>query len=441
MNPNMAKRDAPTGVSYGFILNNIKLFNKFERMSEMLGKFYATQALRPIGRYHTYYSGYRTELDYTRFTRFLFPTEHWNEPLPFVNGFGKDHHSGVFKGYTFSLAPSTRETIRLYRRCVLPKSLWLPPHLRPYAADWDAFGLEVIVAIDNASDLTSYGASLMFLVNGTVILRMPARKGDLKGGIERGNLTVEQMHISSRSGYVPSMFSGLDPRYKAQRMKAKLSADATVAQAEDELVPFLMEYNDMPHPTLKKRRCLVHRDSQELAPLILPCGLTQLRTTFALTFRVKLLREGVECDGLKFNSKALGEAFHNYTGYVIVKMDPDDIRTVLVLIPGFDDPVEASLTTFDFDFPISLELVKVLLDRIAAKHPDDETWMQDVNYEVHAELDRLQSKPPSRTPGRTVATDAQAASHAAAAPPAPVPAPRTLPSLEELLRGSELPDE
>jgi hypothetical protein len=432
--------DAVAAVSYSYIRENLKLYNKFEVMAAMLGKHFATQELRPIGRLHSHFAGIRTELDYTKYAEFLFPTDGWNEPLMYYTGIGIDDHSGVAKGFVRALAPSTRETVRLYRRCVLPKSMWLPAHLRHVAAEWDAFGLEVIVAIDNAPDFTSHGASLMFLVNGTIILRMPVKRGDLKGSVERTIQTVEQQHISAQSGFVASEYAGLDERYKQQRLRAMLKASRTVAQAEADFVPYLIEFNDSPHPTLRKSRSRVFRDSQERFPLLLPCGRSQIRSNFALTYNPKLLREGVQVEELKYNSKALNEAFLTYSGKVIVKVDPDDIRSVLVLVPNRAEPIEAYLTTLDIDFPLSLELVKVLFARIAAKHPGDTSWMSDPEHELLTELNVLQSGPPTRTEGKTVATDAAAAAHAAAAPPVAPPPSRPVPSLEELLRGSQLDD-
>lgn len=433
---------APSRVSYSFIRANIKLFNKFEVLSRLVGKTFATQQLRPIGRLHSHFAGVRTELDYTRFGRFLFPNEHWNQPLFYYTGFGMDDHSGVVKGYVTALAPSTRETVRLYRRCVLPKSMWLPAHLRHLAAQWDAYGLEVIVAIDNASDFTSYGASLMFLVNGTIILRMPVKRGDLKGSIERLIRTVEDQHISTQSGYVARAYVGFDDRYSQVRMKAMLAADETVAQAEDKLAHYLVErLNQAPHPQFGKPKIHVFRESQERYPLIMPCGMNHIRTTFALTYSVGLSREGVEVEGFKFNSRELFEAFLRFNGKVIVKLDPDDIRTVLVLVPGAADPIPAAMTTLDLNFACSLELAKAILTRVATRHPGDDSWMLDINHEFLMELDRLQSKPVEPTLGKSTAHDATAAAHASRAPAtAPTTAPPR-PRLSDLLQGSELGDD
>lgn len=438
----MSKRDLENTTSYSFVMNELKSVNKFEQLQAMVGSLMAKQAIRPIGRLHSPYYGYRTEVDYTKYARFLFPTERWSEPIMYYTGFGSDDYCSVVKGFITTVAPTTRSTVRLYRNCVLPASMWLPAHLQHFARRWDAFGLEVIVAIDNASDFTSHGVSLMFLINGVIILRMPLASGDLKGTIERINQTIETECISAKSGYVPQDFAGLDPRYKAQRKKALFAADSTVLQHDAMLCEYLQDYNDSPHPQYRSSRNLVMRESLQMAPVILPTGLHNIRATFALTYSVKLLREGVQVERLKFNSRELGEAFRRHSGRVIVKLDPDDVRHVLVLVPHQIAPIEASLTTFALDFKVSLELLNVLLDRVGLDVEDVDPWPEDVIYNVLDELSDLQTKDPTRTPGRTRDTDAEAATHAAAAPAAASPQQSPpIAGLEELLRGSQIPNE
>jgi Mu transposase, C-terminal len=437
----VSKRDLTDTTSYSFLMNHMKSVDKFDQLQAMVGSLMAKQAIRPIGRLHSPYYGYRTELDYTRYARYLYPTERWVEPILYYTGFGIDDYSSVLKGFITTVAPSTRSTVRLYRNCVLPASMWLPAHLQHIARQWDAFGLEVIVAIDNASDFTSHGVSLMFIINGCIILRMPVASGDLKGTVERVNMTIETEHVSGKSGYVPQEFSGLDPRYKAQRKRAKSLADSTVLAHDSDLCAYFMKYNDGDHPQFRRSRNLVMRESQTMAPIILPTGLQNIQATFALTYSVKLLREGVQVERLKFNSKELGEAFRRYSGQVIVKLDPDDVRHVLVFVPHQLAPIEASLTTFALDFKVSLELLNVLLDRVGLDVEDLDPWPEDVIYNVLSELSDLQTKEPTRTPGRTRDTDAEAATHAEAAPAAASRQESPSAGLEELLRGSQIPNE
>lgn len=441
----MKKSELVDSVSYSFLRNELQTVDKFEVLLEQVGYLYAKQQIRPIGRYHTHYFGYRTELDYTKYVKFLFPTEHWPRPIPFYTGFGVDDFSGVIKGFVTTIAPSTRSTLRLYRNSVLPPSLWLPKKLHPLARFWDAFGLEVVVAIDNSSDFTSEGMQLVFLANGTIVLRMPVKRGDLKGTVERVHSTCETQCMAKNPGYLPRQYVGLDPRYTKVRAKAEAAANQTVEDNDTDVVKWItQDYNEAPHAQYRgSTRNQVMRRSQEQVPIILPAGLLHIRSTFALTFKATLLREGVQVARLKFNSTELGLAFRRYSGPVKVKVDPDDIRSVLVIVPKFSEPIEAQLTTLSLPFPVSLELLNILLDRVGLQGlADDEAWPEEYVEAALTELAYIQSKEPTPTPGRTVSTDAEAAAHAAATPPAPAPsATKANANLEDFLRGSHLSDE
>lgn len=434
--------ETPPEVSYELLRQKLLRVDKFEHKLRLLGALHAIQDERQIGRLHTYYPGQRTELDYTKYGVWLFPNENWNdEPLFYYTGMGIDHAATVIKGETITVDPSARDAVRLYRNCVLPKSLWLPPSLRHYAQHWDVFGIEVYVVVDNATDLTANAIILMFMINGVIVLRMPPRRGDLKGKVERTQQTIETRVVSRLPGYVSNKYTGLDPRHKKIRDRAKAKANMTVADYEAKLVEGILEHNHAPHPDFKKPRIEVWRDGQEQAPLVLPTGLLQLRTAFALTYPASLTSEGVQAEELMFNSPELHAVYRVHTGEKVhVKLDPDDVRSVLVFVPHLDEPVEAFLTTFDLDFPISLELIRVLLKRLEERYTGDEVWKEDIGFHFMDELQRVQSGPMSPTPGKTRRSDAQAATHAVAMPtvtPQQVHTSTNV-SLSDLLKGSKI---
>lgn len=443
----VARRE-PSIISYEFIRQLSKDIDKFEVQSRMLGKLYATQSIRKIGRLHTFYPGERSEYDYTKYALWLYPNENWSEPIIYYTGFGIDHESTVIKGYTCTVDPSARDVVRLVRNCVQPAPLWLSEPLRAQAQHWDVFGIERISAIDNGMELVANSAALMFFMLGAILLRMPPRRGDMKGTVERTQSSAEWQFIRSLPGYVPKEWlgskklGGFDPRYRKARERAKAKANLTVADYEKKLLDGVLTYNYEKHPRLRKPRIGVWRDGQELAPLVLMTGDQQIRSIFALTYEKTLTREGVEVETLKFNSHELHMAYRTYSGKVHVKLNPDDISSVLVFVPQINDPIEAFLTTFDLREPMTLELLRVLLARLEGRYSNDEAWKEDIGFAVLDELQRLQSGPVTRTPGKTKRSDAQAATHAAAAAPAlPTPKPAAEGrSLSELLRGRK-PDD
>lgn len=121
-----------------------------------------------------------------------------------------------------------------------------------------------------------------------------------------------------------------------------------------------------------------------------------------------------------------------------MKVTPDDIRSVLVLFPDENEPVEAFLTNFEFEWPVSLELYELVMKRLNEKGvPDDAEGLADKFTE---ELRELQTQPERRTPGTTPAADVKAATHAAAMPAVEAPKPKEKghDDLASLLGGSRL---
>lgn len=427
-------------ISLELVRQHRNRLDKFEMTARMLGDRYAIQNVREIGRQHTQYPGQRTELDYTKYSIFLYPTKSWEEPLMFNLGIGIDHYSGVIKGYAITSAPSARDTVRLYKSCVLPKHLVLPGHLAHRAQHWDVFGTEDIVAIDNGSDFVANNAMLMFLTLGVIVLRMPPARGDLKGTVERTLFSLETMYIESFAGYVSRMHAGLNPKYTRVRDRARKGASLTVSEFEERFVEAVVEYNHLPHPRFKKPRIQVWRDGQQSAPILLPTGLLQLRSTFALTYEVKLTREGVQVEQLKFNSAELHAVYRSYSGKVHVKLDPDDVRQVLVFVPQYDTPIDAHLTTYELHEKTSLELLKLVLKKLDSQAGRADAWQHPIDL-VLDETMKLGSEPHDPTPGSKKSTDAKAAVHAAATPPTlRAPRPRPSMSLNDFLAGTDIDD-
>lgn len=333
--------------------------DKYQFKKNLTDSMCAEVTHRELKRLHTYFPGQRAELDHTHPSLLAFPNEQWTEPLTYHLGLGTDHSSGVIKGHTLTTAPSGADTIRLYRRCVLPKLLWLPPELSDVALEWDVFGLDDLVAIDNGPENTSAHATLSLLHWGTIVLRLPPNRPDLKGGHERTNKTVEDQFLRTLPGFIPSNIKRTSHEYKRVLAKARREAKFLAKEVDAQFSRYVCEFNCAPHPRLKKPRIQVWREGQERAPILLPTGDIQLRSAFALTFHVSVSRQGVQVLELTFNSSDLHKVWLHYSGKVTVKLNPDDIRTVLVFVPKYVDPIEATLTTHEPpDFPVSLELYR-----------------------------------------------------------------------------------
>lgn len=430
-----------TTVSYEFVRTTLNGIDKFEKKAAMLGHLFATQSVREISRLHTHYPGHRTEYDYTKFGIFLYPNKKWAKPVLYHDGFAVDHHSGVIRGVCLTQSPAARDTVRLFKNSVLPKSLTLPPYLQKHALSWDVFGLERIAAIDNGMELIANAAILPFMSCGIILLRMPPKRGDFKGTVERTNDTVETEFVSRLPGYVPRNERGLNDKFKNMRARAEASATLTVEEYVELRLMYILQFNARNHPRLGIPRIEVWRNGLEQAPPILPTGAVHLKCLFALTYEVTLLREGVTIDKLKYNSPELAAAYRVYTGKVVVKLDSEDIRTVYVLVPNFDEPILATCTTFEFQHAMPQELWAVILKRIADQYPS--AYEQgEISYVMPEVFNSLQEMIGPSTPGATARSDVQAVTQAAALPKArPSPKPALGIDLDAMLGGEEISDD
>ena len=315
------------------------------------------------------------------------------------------------------------------------------------AQEWDVFGVPFLIALDNGRDFMSNASILAYMLTGTILLRVPPKRGDLKGLIERTQGTFETKYISRIPGYVPRTYAGLNPRYTKHRMRAEAAATMTVAEYEALMVENILQFNSLPHPRLGRRRIDIYRSGLELAPPLLLTGRLQVRATFAITYEVQLTREGVAVENLKFNSAELHESYRRYTGNVFVKLDPDDIRVVLVFLPKDvrSSPIEAFLTTFSYsDAPITLELYRMTLRSYEAeKHVHGNSKSQDLPYVFAEHLARIQSFSEPSVPTSTSRKETQVAVQVAAMPQVEniENNPSALNSLSELLGASRLNDD
>lgn len=421
------KSEGPDNLAgYEYVRRLGKQANKFELDMRAVGIRYAIQHHRAIRRLHTFHPGERAELDYTKYAVWAYPHGRSEEPSLFYTGIGVDHTSGVIKGYVIATQPSAATAIRLYKRCVLPKRLWLPAHLQRYADEWDVVGLDRIVALDNAMDFRGNSVAIMFITFGIIVLLMPPRRGDMKGLVERTQLSVETHNISMLSGYVPNRYKFTDPRQRRVIDRAQLQANLTVAEYEEAFTLAVLEHNHAKHPRFKKPRIAVYRNGIESAPPVLPTGKLQINSAFALTHKNrKVTREGVEVDGYKYNSDELNELYRVRDVRVDVKINPDDVRTALIHHQELPEPIEAELTTHVFPGPTTLELAKGGMRREEGDDDGDLDVGQSASDRYLAKLHELQTRGRRGRPRRANA-DIQAAVHAAALPPVAPPAPRTI---------------
>lgn len=145
---------------------------------------------------------------------------------------------------------------------------------------------------------------------------------------------------------------------------------------------------------------------------------------------------------LRFNSEDLHAAYRSYSGTVVVKLDPDDVRSVLVIVPQYAEPIEAFLTTYSLSERSGLELLQMAIKANSNASAAAQTG-KPVAAPMHfgSVLADLQEATELRIAGTTARKEIQAVTQAAAMPPAARPPAAPSLSLDELLKGSELDDE
>jgi hypothetical protein len=429
-------------ISYEQVRKYFREADKFRLLAGLVGRRNAKKTLRALERLHTHYPGARTELDYTSFVIWLFPNRNASAPLCYYFGLGVDHMSTVIKGFTSTVFPTTAHTIRLYKICVQPKQFWLPDRLQHYAADWDVFGIERLVAIDNGPDFTADATVLVWLDLGVIVLLMPPGRPDYKGTVERTIESLETKYVMGLPGYVSHAHGFTTKEAEYDRIRAKSQAKYTVDEFIDIMVPGCLDHNFSEHPRFKKRRIHIWRDAMEMFPPILPTGLLQNKATFSRTYVTTLTREGVQVEDMMFNSDELFDLYREHPDKPVhARLDDDDIRSLIVFDKKSNEPIVANLTTHDWtDRPCSLELY-----RTAQRYGAEETnkilpSMPNYGDYVAETIRKLQAGETTPAPGMSARKHAEAVTQAEAvgATTARVTSEKTLPGLETLLRGSKI---
>jgi Mu transposase, C-terminal len=353
-----------SGPSYALVRQTRREIKSFDLTLKALGIRHALQYEREIRKLHTFHPGERGEIDYTRFGIFLYPNESWDTPVLFQTGLGIDHAAGVIKGFTVTPQPTAASTIRLYKNCVLPSRMWLPPALAAkYANEWDVAGIDRILALDNARDMRSDGMRMMIIALGIIVLCIPPRRGDLKGKIERTNYSLERMFFETLPGYIAHAFKFLDPRMQRIIKEARKRAKLTLAEFEELLLIAVLEFNSAKHPDLHRPRIQVYREGLEHAPPILLTGRQQIDSIFALSYTRPVTREGVHVETWRYNSPELSDLNLVGGSTVVVKVNPDDVRTALAFHRSLLKPMLLHLVTHQFAEPTPIELARLILAR------------------------------------------------------------------------------
>lgn len=262
-----------------------------------------------------------------------------------------DHYSGVVVGYRLSFAPpSAASVLAVLRHAILPKTAALP-RADGTSEPVPVYGIPDCIVVDNGLDLTSRGVRDACMALGIEVQYCPPRVPWYKGSIERFGRTINQRLVH----WLPGTTLGKplrDVAYDSKKEACILAEDfeALVEQYITEI------HNHTPRRTKAGTPLERWRRSIEEFPPRLPVSMDAFDAAVALSHSAQLTSLGIHFAHRDYNSDSLG-ALWNRIGdkkRVQFKVNPLDLRKIMVIDPSSDEPIPAPCTT-PFHYPPVLE--------------------------------------------------------------------------------------
>lgn len=211
-----------------------------------------------------------------------------------------DSYSRMVVGFYISFnSPSGHGVLQCLRRAILPKDEWLA-RFPDIQSQWPAYGIPVLIAVDNGTDLHSDALEAACLEMGIQILFCGSKTPQHKGAIERFFRTMNMGLIHRLPGTV---FSNVDERgdYPAEE-KAVIDMEGLVHLITKWVVDV---YNVTPHRGINARPIDRWYESAERRIIELPAYPQQLEIIAGIPAKRTLFHYGIELDGLQYNSELL----------------------------------------------------------------------------------------------------------------------------------------
>lgn len=213
-----------------------------------------------------------------------------------------DKHSRMVVGFYICFnAPSSYSVLQCLKRVILPKDDWLArfPDIR---GTWPAYGIPVLIAVDNGMDLHSEAFEKSCLELGIQILYCPAAHPEAKGSVERFLRTLNQGLIHQLPGTV---FSNIDERgdYASEKVAA-IDMETLVHLITKWIVDI---YNVTSHRGIHTSPLLKWLESSPRKIIDLPVYPQQLDVITGIPAQRTVFHYGIELERLHYNSKALQE--------------------------------------------------------------------------------------------------------------------------------------
>jgi putative transposase len=202
---------------------------------------------------------------------------------------------------TFS-SPSSHSVLQCLRHAILPKSLTFTG--RPaIKGQWPAFGIPILIAVDNGMDLHSSALEKTCLELGIQVLYCPLKSPEDKGRIERFNRTINQDFIHQLPG---SVFSNIVERGDHP---SETEAAIDMATLTYLITKWIVDiYNLSPHKGIDGNNPLNRWLEQQPHKIIeLPANPRSLDVITGIPATRTCFHYGIELEGLYYNAQPLQE--------------------------------------------------------------------------------------------------------------------------------------
>lgn len=269
-------------------------------------------------------------------------------------------------------APSSYSVLQCLKRSILPKDDWLKrfPDIKGI---WPAYGIPILIAVDNGMDLHSEAFEKACQELGIQILYCPAVTPETKGSIERFFRSLNQGLIHKLPGTV---FSNIDERgdYPAEEVAA-IDMETLVYLITKWIVDV---YNVSFHRGIKTTPLIKWLESAQHAILDLPVYPQQLDVITGIPAKRTVFHYGIELEGLHYNSRALQEirrrAGENLQ--VQLKFYVDSVAFIHVFDPHVKEYLKVDVVHEEYAANLPREAHRLVREHARRQYGDQYSFVQ-----------------------------------------------------------------
>lgn len=296
-----------------------------------------------------------------------------------------DRFSRMILGFYISFhAPSAYSVLYALRMSILPKQ-GLLDGIEGLKNPWPARGLPRLIAVDNGMDLHADAVDKFCLEAGIEILFCGAAHPELKGAIERMMRTINHDLIHRLPGTVFH-----NPEARGDYPSEKTAA-IDINQLTKIIVKWIVDvYHCTPHRGLMGHTPLqVWQEHEPRGEFELPAYPHQLDLIVGQIAVRTIFHYGIEYDGLRYNSTALGEHARRSSDRqkVQIRVYEHDVSYVDVMLPNSSDFVRIPAVDSEYCEGISRHTHRLIRQQVRARFGDE--WTQQHLRDTKAEIQQM----------------------------------------------------